>query len=150
MTTQTTTAVNACDVDIWLDNAANTLTDIGGGTNKIDLEFDHELGEYRAFGNKWRGRLECGKDAKFTLYVIYSTTATEAMKIIESWFHANVPGARSLKIYVPTKSAGAAVYSCEARIDEYKFTVDVNDPNAVMATVVLLPDGAVTYSTAAT
>ena len=150
MAALTSTAVNACDAGVWLDNAAGTLTDIGGSSNKVELEFDHDLGAYRAFGAKWQRRLECGKDAVFTLYPIYSTTATEAMKIIEAWYHATTPGARTVKIYIPKKNVGAACYSCEARIKSYKFTADVNDPNAIMATVELLPDGAVTYSLAAT
>ena len=146
----TTTAVNACDAGVWLDNAAGTLIDIGGSTNKVDLEFKHELGAHRAFGTKWQKRLECGKDASFTVAAIYSTTATEASSCIETWYHAVSPGARTLKVYIPKKNVGAHVYSMEVRIESYKFTADVNDPAAIMMTSVFLPDGEVTYGTAAT
>ena len=89
---QTTTHVNACDASIWLDNAAGTPIDISGSSNSITMNFSREIGELRTFQVKWPVRLGCGKDAEFTLRVVYSTASDEGMDILKNWYFADDPG----------------------------------------------------------
>jgi len=48
----TTTAINACDVAIWLDDDSAAPQDISGSSNEIDLNFDNKIGEVFAFGSQ--------------------------------------------------------------------------------------------------
>jgi hypothetical protein len=148
---QTTTAINACDVSVWLDNAAGVLTDISGSSNKLDMNFDHEIGEYRAFQGKWPGRLCCGKDAAFTLDVIYSSTATEGLALLRDWyFTAGAACKRTMHVYIPTKNVGADYYAMEVVLKNLKFAADRGVPGPIMVSAQLLPSGDVTLSTVAT
>ena len=148
--TQTSTGITACNASIWLDNAAGTLTDISGSTNKVQLDFSIETGMKYTLGSVWPKRFQCGKDAKFTVDAVYTTAATEASKIINAWYHATTPGKRTLKIYVPDKNVGSDVYSCEVVQEGPAFGLEAGSGDPVMVTFVLSPDGDVTYSTAAT
>lgn len=146
----TTTAVNACDAAIWLDNASATATDISGSTNSVAMNFDHQIGEYRVFQDKWPQRLECGKDASFTLNVVYDSTATTAFGLLRDWFFATTPGLRTLSVYIPDKEAGSDYYYGEMRIANLNWTADPSEPGAIAVTAELLPSGEVTLDTAGT
>jgi len=147
---QTTTAFNACDVSIWLDDSTNTLRELSGSSNSVEANFDHDIGEYVTFDSKWPNRLECGKDASFTLNIICSETANEAWDIIKDWYFAASPGARTFRFYMPDKNVGSDRFSCEARIQNFTFTGDRSEPGPIMVTATLLPDGEVTHSDVAT
>lgn len=147
---QTTTAVNACDVAIWLDNGTLTPTDIGGSSNNVDLDFDHDIGEFRTFASRWPGRLECGKDANFTLNIVYSTTADEAFDILKTWYFASSPGNRTLSVYIPDKDVGSDHFQGEFKIASLSWTAGADEAGPIMVTANLLPDGEVTHSTLAT
>jgi len=146
----TTTDKNACSAGIWLDNAAGTPVDISGSSTSFDYTFTQELGDWQAFQNKWRQRLECGKDGAFTLNVVYSTTATEGYQIINTWFFTDNPGARTLTWYVPDKNVGSNKYQAEVRLQSMSVTLDPSDAGPIILTAELLPDGEITHSTAAT
>lgn len=146
---QTTTAVNACDTSVWLDNDAGTLTDISGDTNVLDCNFDNDLGAYVTFQEKWPRRLECGKDATFTLTGVYSTTADEMKDIILDWYFGT-GGDKSFAFYLPDKDVGSDYFHCEVKLENFRFTPSRAEPGAIQVTVVLRPSGAVTRSTAGT
>lgn len=150
MTTQTSTALNACDASIWLDKAAGTLTDISGSSNSISLNFDHDVKPFRTFGSKWPKRLECGKDAAFTINVVYSSAADEGWSVCKLWYFAAIPGARTLKIYMPNKNVGSDVFYCEARIKSFSFQLSPDEAGPVMVQMQLEPDGEVTHTVATT
>jgi len=84
----------------------------------VTLNFDHEIGQYIAFGGRWPNRLECGKDASFDLTILYSLTANEGADIIIDWFFASPPGDRTLAIYLPDKNVGSDYYSAEVKIEQ--------------------------------
>ena len=147
---RTTTAVNGCDVSVWLDDATNTLRDISGSSNNVELNFDHDVEAYVTFQSKWPGRLECGKDATWTLHVIYSETANEGFDILKNWFFASSPGKRTCRVYTPDKNVGSDRYSGEFRIDSLNWSSDRATAGPTMVTAVLLPDGEVTHSDVAT
>ena len=148
--TQTTSAFNACDASIWLDDATGTLRDISGSSNNTEVNFDHDVEAFVTYQSKWPKRLECGKDAQFTLHVIFSEDANEGHDILKDWFFAAAPGARSLSIYLPDKNVGSDHFSCEARIKSYNFSADRGTAAPIMGVAVLLPDGAVSHSDTAT
>lgn len=146
----TTTAINACDASVWLDNASGTAKDMSGSSNVMDMNFDKEIGEFKPFQSRWKTRLECGKDAEFTLTAAYSTATDEALDILKNWFFAADPNARTLKVYLPDKNVGSDVYSCECRLKSLKIPADSKEAGPIMVTAVFVPDGAVTLTTNAT
>jgi hypothetical protein len=148
--TQTTTYVNACDVSIWLDNAAGTAKDISGSSNKIDMAFTREIGELRTFQVKWPVRLGCGKDAEFTLTAVYSTATDEAMDILKNWWFADDPGLRTLHVYIPDKNVGSDHFYGEVTIGDLSIPADPTEPGPIAVEAVLLPSGAFTLTTTAT
>lgn len=147
---QTTTHVNACDVSIWLDNAAGTLKDISGSSNKVSMSFTREIGELRTFQTKWPVRLGCGKDAEFTLTAVYSTATNEAMDILKNWWFADDPGLRSFHVYIPDKNVGSDHYYGEVTIGDLTWDADPTEPGPIAVEAKLLPSGAFTWTTATT
>lgn len=147
---QTTTHVNACDVSIWLDNAAGTLKDISGSSNKVSMSFTREIGELRTFQTKWPVRLGCGKDAEFTLTAVYSTATNEAMSILKAWYFADDPGLRSFHVYIPDKNVGSDHYYGEVTIGPLSWDADPTEPGPIAVEAKLLPSGAFTWTTATT
>ena len=147
---QTTTAVNACDAAIWLDNAGGTLKDISGSSNNVDMNFDIDIGEFKSFASKWKARITCGKDAEFTIAAVYSTTTNESLDILKNWFFAAAPGSRTLKVYLPDKNVGSDVYSGEFVLSNLKIPADGSKADFIMVEATLKPDGAVTLTTNAT
>ena len=147
---ETTTAITACDIRIWLDNAAGVQKDISGSSNQISANFDLELGAFRVFGGRWMKRLEGGKDASFALQIVYTTAADEGYDLLKQWYFAASPGDRTLTLYVPDKDVGSDVYECEAKIDNFAFPLNAGSAEPVIVTLNLLPNGEVTHSTSAT
>ena len=146
----TSTAFNACDASIWLDDDTGTPRDCSGSMNRVGMNFDHKLGEYEVYQDRCTYRLECGKDASFELVVVDTTLATEASEIIQTWYHATNPGVRTLTIYLPDKNVGSRKYQCEARIEHYDLTPDRGEPGPIIVSATLRPHGCVTYTTVAT
>ncbi len=147
---QTTTAINACDVKIFLDDDAGTPVDISGSSNAVTIEFDNDLGEFRVFGFKWMNRLECGKDASFALEVIYTTAQDEGADLVKDWFFTEVPGRRTLTVYIPDKNVGSDRFQSEVLIDTWSAPSTAGEGAPIVMSVALLPDGEVTFSQAAT
>jgi len=147
---ETTTAINACDASVWLDDDAGTPVDISGSTNEVDINFDNEMGEYTVFGNRWKRRTECGKDASFTLQVVYTTQTDEGFDLLKQWFFAHAPGNRTISIYLPNKNVGSDHYTMEAKLANLAFTATAGEGDPMMVSAELLPDGEVTHTTLST
>lgn len=147
---QSTTVISACDASVWLDDVLGTPRDISGSSNVVTMNFDHEIGEYTAFGGRWPNRLECGKDASFDLSILYSTTANEGADIIIDWFFASPPGDRTLAIYLPDKNVGSDKFSAEVKIQHWDTTGNAGSGEAVQINATLVPNGEVSHTTAAT
>lgn len=150
MASRTTTAINACDVGLWLDNAGGTLVDIGGSSNQVRTNLYHDIGKFNVFSNEWPGRLECGKDATVTLQIIYSSTVDEGWDVVKTWFFTNPPGARTLSIYIPDKNVGSDHFSAEMMLSALNWTSSRGEAGPILVTATLLPDGDVSHTVAAT
>ena len=148
--TQTTTAVNACDVSIWLDNAAGTPTDISGSSNEVTLDFSMNVGELRNFQSRWPLRLMCGKDAKFALVVTYTTASDEAVDILRDWFFQSDPAPRTLAVYIPDKNVGSDKYSGECVMDSLSIPAKSGEGTPIAVSASFLPNGEWSHTTAAT
>ena len=144
---QTSTQVSACDVVVCLDDSGGTPRDISGSTNRIDMDFAHTLGDYRAYGSKWPVRLDAGKDANFTLVVLYTTANNEGLDILNQWYHAASPGARTLRVDIPDSTVGSDRYSGEVRLDDLKWTVSAREGGPILVTARLVPDGEISWTT---
>ena len=147
--TQTSTAINGCDASIWLDKSTGVLTDISGSSNTYNMDFDNELGALRNFGSRWPIRLECGKDATFTLAITYTTATDEAVSILKEWYFTN-PGRRSVRFYLPDKSIGADLYSGEVRLEKLSVPVEAGKADPILVTATLRPDGEFSWAVNAT
>lgn len=147
---QTTTAQNACDASIWLDNTSGVLTDVSGSSNTINMEFSEQVGNVRNFGTRWQILLTCGLDATFAFTAVYSTAAQEAKAILLDWFF-NKPGTnKTLKVYLPDKNVGSDVYTAEVKLITMPITVQASSAEPMQISCTLRPDGAVTWVTNAT
>lgn len=142
---QTTTAVNACDAVIELDGTGGTLVDISGSSNSVEIEFDNDIGEYKTFASDWKGRIDCGKDAKIKLKIVYTTATAEAMRILLDWYF-NTGGAKTFRVAVPSSGAGSDRFTCEVRLESFPIPMPSDEPNPIMVELSLLPDGAVTWT----
>lgn len=148
--TQTTTAVNACDASIWLDNTSGTLTDVSGSSNTINMEFTEQVGVVRNFGSRWNILLTCGLDATFAFTAVYSTAAGEAKAILLDWFF-NKPGTnKTIKVYLPNKDVGSDVYTAEVKLITMPIAVQAASAEPIQISCQLRPDGPVTWVTNAT
>lgn len=147
---QTTTAVSACDVSLWLGDDSGTAVDISGSSNEIDMSFEQNIGEFVTFGSRWPVRQECGKDASFSIQVVYSTAADEAFDLIKNWYFSNTPGRRLLEVYIPDKNVGSDYYNGDVRIASFNWTASRGEASPIMVSLELLPDGEFSHSTSGT
>ena len=150
----TTTAVNACDCEIWLDDAGGVARDISGSMSKFSFGFSQKLGEYEVFTDGWMYRLCCGRDVTFTLNIVYTMAANEGMDIIRNWC-LSATGAtscapRTLTLYIPDKNVGSDRIQAEVKWESMDADVDRGVPGPIPVTLVVKSTGAVTHSTAAT
>lgn len=147
---ETTTAVNACDVRIYVDNDAGTPVDVSGSSNAVTMTVNVETGQYRVFSNRWKKSLECGKDLSLTINAVYTTADSEAKDILADWAMATTSGARTITIYVPDKNVGSDKWSGEWRIQTFEFGADVSEPGAIPITATFISDGTISRVTNAT
>lgn len=141
----TSTAINGCDAVIYLDNASGVATDISGMANEFNMELNKDLGDFKVFGNAWRFRLECGKDASVDLSVVYSRDVDGGLDILRDWFF-NGSGARTLEINLPRESIGGDKYQLEAMLESLSIPVASDEAGPIMVSAKLKPNGPVLYS----
>lgn len=142
---QTTTAVNGCDAVVQLDGTGGTLVDISGSTNSVEIEFDQDIGEFKTFASKWKGRIACGKDAKIKLKAVYTTAAAEAMRILLDWFF-NAGGHKTVQIDIPSSATGGDRFSGEVVLESLPIASPADDANPIFVEASLLPDGAIAWT----
>lgn len=142
----TTTAVNACDCIVSMDDAGGNLVDISGNSNNVKLDFSKDIGEFKPFGSKWPIRLDCGKDAKLAIDFVYTTTASEGFQMLKAWFHSG-SGLRTFRIDVPDSSNGNDRYEGEFLLENFSVTLDSDTADPITVTASFMPSGEVTIST---
>ncbi len=149
---QSENAVNACDVSLWIDDQATpgVLTDVSGSSNIIAMNFDLETGEWRSFQSRWNKRLQCGKDAQYTITVVYSNLMADAFQILKDWFFADKPGSKQISVYIPDKNVGADYYDGQFVLTNLTWTGDPSEPGPILVQATVAPDGPVTVDTTTT
>jgi len=147
---QTQDAVNACDAEVFLDDATGVLQDISGSSNSVSFTWDNSLGEFHTFGAPWRAMQECGKAIDVTLNAVYSLPAAEAVAILLDWWYAIPSGRRTLEVNMPDNNVGSDHFEGEYRLDSLQATLDPADPNATIMTAELKSDLVQTHTTTAT
>ena len=148
----TTTARNACDVAIWMDNAAGTPLDISGSMNQVNMSFTNTLGEFTVFGAEAVKRLCCGMDGVFELNIWYTTAASEGRDTVFTWYFGTTRCTpRTVSIYLPDKNVGSDHIYGEFLMESMDVTADRSDAAPMPISVRLLPstDG-ISRTTAAT
>lgn len=140
---QTTTAINACNVIVDLDNAAGVPVDISGSSNTASLGLTRQVGSANTFDGDYPIRIECKKDGSLALSVIYTRVATEALTLLRDWFDAG--GRRTVAIYPAGKDTGEDYFSAEWRIEGLEIPLDASDANPVVVSATLVPDGAISF-----
>jgi hypothetical protein len=147
---ETTTAQSACGIEVWLDDDAGVQKDLSGSSSRLSMDFENMLGGYRVFTTEWMKRMECGKDATWTINAVYSTGGDEAVDLLNNWFFSDPPGDRTMTVYIPNKNVGSDTYQGEFKIESFNYTADPSDPGPIAVTFVVRPSGEVTHSTSAT
>ena len=147
---QTTTAINACDVVVSLDNVSGTLTDISGSSNEVSMDLGQNIGEIATFDGDWMLKASCGKTVSVSLNVVYTTTADEGLDILRDWFFATSPGSRTVQIDVPDSTAGSDRYSGEFVIESLNIPLTAGEASPVLVSATLSNDGAFAHSTITT
>ena len=147
---QTTGAENACDAEIFLDNAAGALQDISGSSNSLGITQNNMLGEFNTFGSRWRAMQECGKAIDLTLNAVYTLIQNEAVEILIAWFYAQPSGRRTVEFNMPNNNVGSDHYEGEFRLESLDWTMDPSDPSATIVTAELKSDLTQTHTTTAT
>lgn len=145
---QTTTARNACDARLYLDNASGVLVDISGSTNNVKIGLTRDIGDFKSFGTQWRGRLTCGRDSKVSLVIIFSTTASEGYQLLKGWWTAG--GDRTFQVDIPEDAIGNDRYSGEFVLASLDLPLASDDAKPIAVTAELLPNGAVDITAIAT
>lgn len=141
----TSTAINACDATVELEDEFGDMVDISGASNEISMEFSRALADFRTFGSSWRKRMACGRDAAFGLKFVYSQDSAEAKRMIQKWFFQYPNAQRELRVYLPNKTDGADTYIAKVLIENFSFTPSADEAGPIMASSDMKPNGAVDW-----
>lgn len=141
--TQTTDAVNACDVVVQVDDSTGALADVSGSTNQASLSFSRAVAETFTFEGDWAIKKSCKKSVTLSLQALYSLNDAEGSNIMEDWFH-NDNTSRSVQIDVPNGSGGSFRYTGEFTLESYDLPLSADDAGVILMGFSLSNDGAVT------
>lgn len=145
---QTTSAVNAKDVNVQLGDVAESLVDVSGSSNECSIEFSRELGEYGTFESVWMKRLENRQSVSLSFTAVYSTAEEEAVDLLKEWAYLE-SGARTLQIQIPDSSAGSDQFSGKFRLADLNFPLDSGEAGPIIAEATLESDGVIAMTTIA-
>jgi hypothetical protein len=147
---ETTSAINACNVALHLDNSSGVPVDISGSANRVEPQFSQQIGEYQVFGGAWLKRLVCKKDATLNLQIVYSTAANEGWKILKDWWQNHNDEPRTVRFMVPEEEIGADDFSGEFLISTMNAPFDGTQAGPVLVALTLLQTGGLNIGTVAT
>lgn len=143
---QTTTSVNACDVNIFLDNAAANLTEISGSSNQCSLDISRNVSETYTFDGDWAIKKSCKSAVTVSVQALYSTTQNEAVDILEDWIFDTPTTAKTLRIDVPDSAIGSTRYEGEFIIESYSVPLSAAEAGVIVCSASLSNSGTVTRS----
>ncbi len=141
---QTTTAVNACDVVLQIDNSSGTLTDISGSSNQCTMDFSRNVAEVFTFSGDWSIKRSCKSGVTISVQVVYSTTADEGRDLLEDWIFDSPTTSRTVRVDVPDSSVGGVRYEGEFTIESYNLPLSAEDAGVIVCSASLSNDGAFT------
>lgn len=147
---ETSTAINACDVTVYLDNSSGVPVDISGSANRVEPQFSAQMGEYQVFGGDWIKRLSCKRDAQLTLQIVFSTAANEGWKLLKDWWENHHTTPRTLRFMAPTEEIGADDFQGEFLISTMNVPFDGTQATPVLVALTLMQTGGLTIGTVAT
>jgi len=148
--TESTTIINACDASVWLDDDADTLTDISGTTNNLTIALSRNVGATPVFGSRWPRRRMCGNDCQIDFTILYSTAIDEAMDILKTWIMGTDDDPRTVTIYVPDKNVGSDKFTGEFVLENLNIPLTAGEGKPIEVTGRLLVDGDFSTTTAST
>lgn len=141
----TTTAINACDVQIYMEDAGGNMVDVSGSSNNVNMDFSNEVGMFKPFGSKWPIRLECGKDASFSVDFVYTTTVSEGYQLLKEWYKGG--GKRKFIVDMPDSNPGGDRYEGDFILENFPVAADSTSADPIMVSASLVPTGEVIIST---
>ena len=141
-----TTAVNACDCVIELENQSSSMVDISGSMNAVSLEFSKNIGSFKPFGSDYPVRLSCGKDMQGNLDIVWTSANQEGRDIAEQWFF-ETEDVRTLRISVPDASPGSRRYSGPVICESYPLSLESDNADPIMMSLPLQAAGEWTVET---
>jgi len=143
---QTTTAINACNAVIEIDDDGGTPVNISGSSNNANLSINKALGEGFTFDGDWAFRLECKKNGSLDIEAIYTTASNEARDLLETWFENG--GNRTVIIYPNGKTNGERMYSGEFKLGDFDpLQLSASEAAPMKIAAKLQPDGAIAFAT---
>jgi len=146
---QTTTARNACDVQVYLADETGVLHDISGSASSLEPEFSQGIGEYQVFGTDWMQRMACTRDAKATLNIVYSMAADEGLDLLRRWFFDYPGTTRRLRFDVPSSAVGNHRYEGNFLLETWSPPLDPTEAGPIAVSMDLVQTGGVTFDTIA-
>lgn len=143
---QTTTAQNACDVVLQLDNGSGVLINISGSSNQANMDFSAVIGEAFTFEGPWAIKKSCKKAVAVALQVVYSTLTDEGIDLLRDWFFNSLSTSRSIQIDIPDSSVGSDRYSGEMTLESLSIPATADDAAPILCAAALSNDGEFSYS----
>ena len=140
MCAQSSTAQNACNVQVQLADENGILQDISGSSNEASLEFDNKLGATKVFGTEYPIRLQCGKDAAISLKSVWSTALNEARDILDE-IQFGTGGKRMMRITVPNSNVGSIMYYGYVQLEKYVIPVKADQAEPIIVSADFKPTG---------
>lgn len=147
---ETTSAINACDLSVQLADHNGVLRDVSGSSNRVEIQFTKQLGEYQVFGGGWVKRLSCKRDATANLTIVYTTATNEGWSVVKDWFDNYPDEARRMRIFAPDDSVGADDFDGLWLIESMNVPFDGTQATPVMVALTLRQTDGVAINTQAT
>ena len=135
----TTTAVNACDAVIRLQNPGGPAN-ISGSSNEVNIDLLNALGMVYVFGNKYPIRRECKKDAAVNMKIIYTQEDQEALTILRDWYYVT-GGSKVFQVDVPDDAVGGDRYEFELYLEKASIPLKTDDAAPILVSLDMKPTG---------
>lgn len=148
--TQTTTAVNACDVKIQIDDQTGNLVNVSGSTNEVTLNISTDTGEMTTFEGSWKINKSCKHTATIEGIALYSTAAAEAKALLTYWKFTTPGASRTVQIDVPDGDISSDRYRGEFILTDLSIPLQSGEAKPIPISFTLLNDGEFTKTTVAT
>src|SRR5512147_2991018 len=117
MSVVTQTPFNGCDAHIEMADSLGVLHDVSGMSNKVEISFTRDIGEYSVFGDIYKYRLDCKQDGSISVTVLATRDVNGAYHIIKDWWTTR--GFRWFSADMPNNNVGSDRYSGYFMLSEW-------------------------------